>query len=68
MGQFRKGDKVTVIDGGQDHPGTEGKTGIVHDDGPYGSDLISVRGIDGRLKEAVLGYRGYTADQLKHSG
>lgn len=65
--QFRKGDKVVVTYGGIDNPGTEGKTGVVMDDGSKSGGLIGVKGIDGRLKEAVLGVRGYYAEQLKHA-
>jgi ribosomal protein L24 len=60
MGLFSKGDKVTVTTGD-----AKGKTGIVVDDGSKSGGEIAVKGIDGRLKEAVLGYRGYTADDLK---
>jgi hypothetical protein len=65
--EFRKGDKVTVTNGGTDNPGTEGKEGVVFDDGAESGGLIAVKGVDGRLTEAVKGYRGYTADQLTHS-
>ncbi|MFL4904847.1 hypothetical protein ACJ6WF_17070 [Streptomyces sp. MMS24-I2-30] len=64
---FRKGDTVTVIDGGTDNPGTEGCTGTVVDDGSLSGGLIAVKGIDGRFAEAIKGYRGYTADQIKHA-
>lgn len=62
--KFRKGDQVVVIDGGADNPGTEGKTGVVVDDGSLSGGLIGVKGIDGRLAEAIKGYRGYYAEQL----
>ncbi|MEW2578375.1 hypothetical protein [Streptomyces syringium] len=61
---FRKGDKVVVIDGGADNPGTEGKEGVVFYDEPF-DGLFTVKGIDGRVVEAVRGYCGYTADQLR---
>lgn len=67
MGLFSKGDKVTVTEGGSDNPGTEGKTGTVVDDGSLSGGLIGVKGIDGRITEAVKGYRGYTDDQLERS-
>lgn len=66
MGQFKTGDKVTVIDGGTDNAGTEGKHGTVVDGGELSGGEIAVKGIDSRTREAVLGYRGYTANQLKH--
>lgn len=65
MGQFNVGDKVVVVDGGADNPGTEGRTGTVVDDGSLSGGLIAVKGIQGRVKEAVLGYRGYYAEQLR---
>lgn len=61
MGLFSKGDKVTVTTGD-----AKGKTGTVASDGSKSADgLIAVKGIDGKVTEAVKGYRGYTADQLK---
>ncbi|MFJ9420722.1 hypothetical protein [Streptomyces sp. NPDC101249] len=65
MPTYRKGDRVKVIDGGVENRGTEGKTGEVVIDGTLSGGLISVKGIDGRLAEAVKGYRGYYADQLR---
>lgn len=64
---FKKGDQVVVTDGGDTNAGTEGKTGTVFYDQPGPDNEIAVKGIDGRLKEAVLGYRSYTEDQLKRS-
>lgn len=57
---FRKGDKVTVTTGD-----AKGKTGTVKSDGSKSGGLIAVKGIDGKATEAVRGYRGYTADELK---
>lgn len=65
MSTYSKGDKVTVVDGGLDNPGTEGKTGFVVEDGTLSGGLIAVKGIDSRFAEAVKGYRGYYADQLR---
>ena len=65
MGEFKKGDRVIVIAEGPENPGTEGRTGTVVDDGSLSGGLIAVKGIDGRVTEAVMGYRGYTADQLR---
>lgn len=65
MSVYSKGDRVTVIDGGVDNPGTEGKTGTVVNDGSLSGGLIAVKGIDGKVIEALKGYRGYTADQLR---
>ncbi|MGK5733307.1 hypothetical protein [Streptomyces sp. URMC 124] len=63
--EFRKGDKVVVVEGGSENPGTEGRQGVVFYDGALSGGLIAVKGIDGRLRETVQGYRGYTADQLR---
>jgi hypothetical protein len=62
---FRTGDKVTVVTAGPENAGTEGRTGVVADDGSKSGGLIAVKGIDSRLTETLKGYRGYTADQLK---
>lgn len=65
MEQFKKGDRVIVVAAGPENAGTVGKTGVVFDDGSKAGGLIAVKGIDGRIAEAVKGYRGYTADQLR---
>jgi len=65
MGTFNKGDRVVVVSAGSENAGTEGATGVVVDDGSLSGGLIAVKGIDGRLAEAVKGYRAYTADQLR---
>lgn len=65
--QFRKGDKVVVIDGGTDNPGTEGRTGTVFYPGPDDDGQVTVKGIDGRLAEAVKGYRSYAPEQLRRA-
>lgn len=67
MSLFSKGDKVTVTSGGTDNPGTEGKTGTVVDDGSLSGGELAVKGIDGRVAEAIKGYRAYTADQLRRA-
>ncbi|MFF1341108.1 hypothetical protein ACFVYT_24845 [Streptomyces sp. NPDC058290] len=64
---FRMGDKVTVVAASPENAGTEGRTGVVVDDGSKSGGLIAVKGIDNRLTESLKGYRGYTADQLKLS-
>ncbi|MFI9598901.1 hypothetical protein ACIHCX_03300 [Streptomyces sp. NPDC052043] len=65
MGAFKIGDRVIVVAADEENAGTVGKTGTVVDDGSLSGGLIGVKGIDGRFTEAVKGYRGYTADQLK---
>lgn len=62
--QFRKGDKVTVTNPSADNRGTRGKRGTVVDDGSKSGGLIAVKGIDGRIAEAVKGHRGYYAEEL----
>ncbi|MGW5173160.1 hypothetical protein ACWERY_02180 [Streptomyces sp. NPDC004082] len=65
MGQYSKGDRVVIVHAGAENAGTEGKTGIVVDDGSLSGGDIAVKGIDSRITEAVRGYRSYTADQLR---
>lgn len=67
MSGFKKGDHVIVVAAGPENAGTVGKTGVVFDDGALSGGLIAVKGIDGRIAEAVKGYRGYTADQLRRA-
>lgn len=62
---FKKGDRVVVTAAGPENAGTVGKAGVVDSVEPGPDPLIAVKGIDGRLAEAVKGYRGYTADQLR---
>lgn len=63
---FRKGDKVVVIDGGKDNPGTEGRSGTVFYDETEADGEVAVKGIDGRVTEVIKGYRTYAPDQLAH--
>lgn len=65
MSDFRNGDRVIVVAAGPENAGTVGETGTVVDDGTLSGGEITVKGIDGRLAEAVKGYRSYTADQLR---
>ncbi|MFE9886852.1 hypothetical protein [Streptomyces scopuliridis] len=67
MATFSKGDQVTVVSAGPENAGTEGKSGTVVDDGSLSGGDIAVKGIDGRIAEAIKGYRAYTADQLKQA-
>jgi hypothetical protein len=63
MGKFRKGDRVTVVATGPENAGTVGKTGTVFYDEADGE--VAVKGIDGRITEAVKGYRTYAPNQLR---
>ncbi|MFD4596756.1 hypothetical protein ACFWPQ_01860 [Streptomyces sp. NPDC058464] len=65
MSVYQTGDRVVVVSAGPENAGTVGKTGTVVDDGTLSGGLIAVKGIDGRIAEAVKGYRGYYADQLR---
>ena len=65
MGEFKKGDRVVVVSAGPENAGTVGKSGVVFYDESEADGEIAVKGIDGRLAEAVKGYRTYTADQLR---
>ncbi|MFE2497116.1 hypothetical protein [Streptomyces scopuliridis] len=67
MAMFSKGERVTVVAAGPENAGTEGKSGTVVDDGSLSGGDIAVKGIDGRIAEAIKGYRAYTADQLKRA-
>lgn len=67
MGQFKNGDRVVVVAAGPENAGTVGATGVVfYDESEIGGE-IAVKGIDGRIAEAVKGYRTYTPDQLRHA-
>ncbi|MET7795678.1 hypothetical protein [Streptomyces decoyicus] len=61
---FRKGDKVTVTNPNPGNQRFAGKTGIVIDDGSKSGGLLGVKGIDGRLAEAVKGTPGFYAEEL----
>lgn len=64
MAVFKKGDLVVVVEAGPENAGTVGRTGTVHSVEPGPDPLIAVKGIDGRVTEAVKGYRAYTSIQL----
>lgn len=61
--RFKKGDRVVVVAASPENAGTVGKTGVVFYDEADGE--IAVKGIDGRLAEAIRGYRAYSPDQLR---
>lgn len=67
MGQFRKGDRVTVVAADPENAGTVGKTGTVFYTEAEGDGQVAVKGIDGRLAEAVKGYRSYWPNQLRRA-
>ncbi|MFF8784794.1 hypothetical protein [Streptomyces sp. NPDC015125] len=61
---FCKGDRVTVTNPNPGNARYRGKTGTVVDDGSKSGGLLGVKGIDGRLAEAVKGIPGFYAEEL----
>lgn len=61
---YNPGDRVTITNPAPERAVYRGKTGTVVDDGSKSGGLIPIRGLDGRLKEAVAGYVGFYADEL----
>lgn len=64
MSAFKEGDQVVVVAAGPENAGTVGRSGTVASVEPGPDPLIAVKGIDGRVTEAVKGYRAYTSIQL----
>lgn len=62
--QFQTGDTVTVTNPSPENVAYRDRTGTVLDDGSKSGGLIAVKGLDGRIREAVAGYRGFYADEL----
>lgn len=65
MAGYNVGDRVIVNSAGPENAGTEGRTGTVYSIEPGPGGLIALKSIEGRVSEAVKGYRAYTADQLR---
>lgn len=61
---FSKGDRVTVTNPNPGNQRFAGKTGVVADDGSKSGGLLGVKGIDGRLAEAVKGIPGFYPEEL----
>lgn len=61
---YRPGDRVTITSPAPERAAYRGKTGTVIDDGSKSGGLIPVKGLDGRLREAIAGYVGFYADEL----
>lgn len=61
---FKLGDRVTITRPHPERAAYRGKTGTVIDDGSKSGGLIGVKGLDGRIREAVAGYMGFYADEL----
>lgn len=61
---YRPGDRVTITNPTPENAKYRGKTGTVVDDGSKSGGLIPVKGLDGRVREAVAGYRGFYAEEL----
>lgn len=65
MSSFRKGDRVMVVAADPENAGTEGRTGTVYYTEAEADGRIAVKGIGGRVREAVNGYRAYWPHQLR---
>lgn len=65
MSSFQKGDRVTVVAADRENAGTEGETGTVYYTEDEADGQIAVKGIAGRIAEAVRGYRTYWPHQLR---
>lgn len=66
--QFKKGQRVRVVGAADNKRDLIGKTGVVREfafDENGDTDLYGVAGLQGRVKEAVLGIHAFTADQLQ---
>ena len=61
---FRKGDRVAVTNPSPENARYRGRTGTVTDDGSKSGGLIGVKGLDGRLAEAIKGTPGFYAEEL----
>lgn len=61
--QFQPGDRVTVTNPEPDNAEYRGKTGTVEVVGGP-NELIAVKGLKGRVREAVMGRRGFYPDEL----
>jgi hypothetical protein len=62
---FQPGDRVTITNPSRENAAHRGKTGTVASDGSKSGGLIAVKGIEGRVREAVLGYVGCYANELR---
>jgi hypothetical protein len=61
---FQSGDRVRVTSPAPERSAHRGKTGTVLDDGSRSGGLIAVKGIEGRVREAVGGCIGFYANEL----
>ncbi|MFD8545630.1 hypothetical protein [Streptomyces sp. NPDC059649] len=61
---FCTGDRVTVTNPSRENRAAKGKTGVVVDDGSKSGGLLGVKGIDGRVAEAIKGVRGFYPEEL----
>jgi hypothetical protein len=68
MPRFRKGDRVTVTSPTAGHAAFAGRTGTVEHPADDACELNAVRGIRGRVSEAVIGREGFTDDELSPAG
>lgn len=61
---YRPGDRVTITNPHRENAKYRGRTGTILDDGSKSGGLIPVAGLDGRVREAVAGYRGFYSEEL----
>lgn len=59
---YKPGDRVTITNPHTENAAHRGKTGTIARIGADG--MYELRGVDGRLREAVLGIIACTADEL----
>jgi hypothetical protein len=60
---FRPGDRVTITNPHRERAAYRGKTGTVETAGGP-NDLVAVKGLDGRLTEAIRGRVGFYPEEL----
>lgn len=65
--KFRKGDKVKIVSS-VDYPKYRkyiGRTATVYRDGPDGSGLVAVQGLESKIREKFHGYIGFPPEDLQ---
>jgi hypothetical protein len=60
---YAPGDKVTIVRGVSPKDKVVGRSGTVNT--VFGDELVSVKGVENKLIEALLGERAYRPDQLR---
>lgn len=65
--QFKKGQRVKIVSS-KSYPEYHkyvGRTATVYTDGPDGSGLVAVQGLESKLNEKFHGYVGFTPADLQ---